>query len=764
MIKTIDELMFINDGHIPFSYLFVGKGGLGFEPTENNIKGSGFLSDVHHEILELENIPNKTKNQKKKLSELFRIKYGTMKRMKGGGLSVKDTLNYINGLREELKKKNLNKGFWCIVDEGLKPLKDKEGNIITHLSKISSDIIKGNEDKYIGKKFAFINFGFNNDLIRKKSLEEITNSYDKYSDDIVIKLVITIEVVTDDGSIGKRGWICILNITFDDLRNNKFNFNITDTIDNSNRNDTKFFMKNTADKLVLSNNMVGIPYKGYMIALEKELKKTKTPDNRTENLSIKDTINYVNDLQEDLKKKNLFKGFWCVVDEGLKPLKDKEGNIIKSIDKIRSDILKDNEDKYIGKKIAFINFGFDMDFLKLPIKEIEKNPNHLVCSLTISVEVITDDGSIGKRGWICIINFTFDDFKNNKLKYSDAEYFMKNTADKLVLSNNMVGIPYKGYMIALEKELKKTKTPDNRTEKPDKKISKIENGYVLVNKNKIILYDTSNKIDGLKKQIKEKITPPKKNIKVFIVSITKSETSNNPLSIKCYRSTITPDLKLILGDDDELYTQTITWNKKEFEEYGLKKTDIYKIINAIKKNLISLEKDYVSISEVLKNQNKSNEKNNLKKDEYTEDMMSKKTYKNKKEIEKDIGTIMKGKSDLVKKNNKYSVDTELDIKEGLQPKIKRALKKSVVKELDTKIKGRSINLDYDSSSSSESDDEPKGKIDTSELKNYAKMLSHLLEHIEDPKEPMDKKDYTDAKRIIGDMEKVKRGRGRPKKC
>ena len=145
-------------------------------------------------------------------------------------------------------------------------------------------------------------------------------------------------------------------------------------------------------------------------------------------------------------------------------------------------------------------------------------------------------------------------------------------------------------------------------------------------------------------------------------------------------------------------------------------------------------------------------------------MMSKKTYKNKKEIEKDIGTIMKGKSDLVKKNNKYSVDTELDIKEGLQPKIKRALKKSVVKELDTKIKGRSINLDYDSSSSSESDDEPKGKIDTSELKNYAKMLSHLLEHIEDPKEPMDKKDYTDAKRIIGDMEKVKRGRGRPKKC
>lgn len=136
-----------------------------------------------------------------------------------------------------------------------------------------------------------------------------------------------------------------------------------------------------------------------------------------------------------------------------------------------------------------------------------------------------------------------------------------------------------------------------------KSLKDIKNGYGLVNKNKIILFNSSNKIDELKKLINKNIIAPKKNIKVYIIGITKSETSKNILNIKCYRSTITPNLKLILGDGDELYFQTITWTKKEFEEYGLKKTDVLKIIDAIKKSLISFEKDSVSITEVLKQYN-----------------------------------------------------------------------------------------------------------------------------------------------------------------
>lgn len=54
------------------------------------------------------------------------------------------------------------------------------------------------------------------------------------------------------------------------------------------------------------------------------------------------------------------------------------------------------------------------------------------------------------------------------------------------------------------------------------------------------------------------------------------------------------------------------------------------------------------------------------------------------------GEIMSGKSELVKKGKKYSIDTELKVKKGLEPKVKRALKKSVVEELDKRIKGSGI--------------------------------------------------------------------------
>jgi hypothetical protein len=141
-----------------------------------------------------------------------------------------------------------------------------------------------------------------------------------------------------------------------------------------------------------------------------------------------------------------------------------------------------------------------------------------------------------------------------------------------------------------------------------------------------------------------------------------------------------------------------------------------------------------------------------------------KKRKNKPHKEYKEGNIMKGRSDLKKKGDKYEVETELNVKKGLEPKVKRALKKSVNEELERGFKGGSINLDYsDSSSSDEEEEKPKPKVDVKELKNYARMLSHLLEHIEDPKEKPDKKDYKDAKKLIDNMEVVKRKRGRPKK-
>lgn len=185
--------------------------------------------------------------------------------------------------------------------------------------------------------------------------------------------------------------------------------------------------------------------------------------------TIEETLSNIKSLQTKLKNKNRNKGFWVIATRSdFRPLKKvtivgskKQSETVVRIGDIREHLLEGKEKYFIGKKFAYINFGFDNDFLKLSSEEIKKNyskySNHLVCGLTITVEVVSDDGSIGKKGWTCIINFTLDDFVNYNLKYKDAEYFMRNTVDKLVLSNNMVGIPYKGYKIALDKKLKKTK-------------------------------------------------------------------------------------------------------------------------------------------------------------------------------------------------------------------------------------------------------------------------------------------------------------------
>jgi hypothetical protein len=55
---------------------------------------------------------------------------------------------------------------------------------------------------------------------------------------------------------------------------------------------------------------------------------------------------------------------------------------------------------------------------------------------------------------------------------------------------------------------------------------------------------------------------------------------------------------------------------------------------------------------------------------------------NKKSKSYAEGNIINGSSELKKKGDKYSVDTELNIKEDLDPKVKRALKKSIIEELN----------------------------------------------------------------------------------
>lgn len=146
----------------------------------------------------------------------------------------------------------------------------------------------------------------------------------------------------------------------------------------------------------------------------------------------------------------------------------------------------------------------------------------------------------------------------------------------------------------------------------------------------------------------------------------------------------------------------------------------------------------------------------------------KKTYKEEK--------IMKASSELKKKGNKYTVDTEMNVKDGLDGKTKRALKKSITEEMNKKIKNskkpvgfgvEKIVLDYSSSE----DEKPKkrgrpkkGKglesdssSDEEDIKTYGQMLKHLVSHIKDPKEPIDPKDYKHAVMLIKKIKSKKGG-------
>jgi hypothetical protein len=252
--------------------------------------------------------------------------------------------------------------------------------------------------------------------------------------------------------------------------------------------------------------------------------------------------------------------------------------------------------------------------------------------------------------------------------------------------------------------------------------------------------------------------------------------------------------------------------------------------------IMRLKQTYTTFKKIgLENKFLENIKNNNLFIEYKKyilpksDLLSPKSSKTYKE-----GNIMKGRSDLIKKGDKYEVETELKIKKGLEPKVKKALKKSVIEELDKRMeggrfankaaqdafkgdmKGVGINIVLDSDSDSDYEGcglgQSKKKVipvvyDVNEnieilskvprnirklnptnkskeakrlfknvkerdtyldlfgkgIKTYGDILNHLTEHITDESEPIDKRDYEQAKEIIDSIMAEKRKRGRPRK-
>ncbi len=195
----------------------------------------------------------------------------------------------------------------------------------------------------------------------------------------------------------------------------------------------------------------------------------------TENYTVEEIRDNLERLQNRLEEKGRDQGFWVVATRNdFKPIKietkSKSGKTTREIltksSDIKKYILEDNEQYYINKKFAGIQFWFNPHFFTNTKKYSDENYNKIkdetICGIIISISKVDSDGNFANDSasyntWICRINFTVEDMKEHKLKISDAEPLMRYTAEKLVISSNMLGINYTEYKKLLIKALKKIK-------------------------------------------------------------------------------------------------------------------------------------------------------------------------------------------------------------------------------------------------------------------------------------------------------------------
>lgn len=115
--------------------------------------------------------------------------------------------------------------------------------------------------------------------------------------------------------------------------------------------------------------------------------------------------------------------------------------------------------------------------------------------------------------------------------------------------------------------------------------------------------------------------------------------------------------------------------------------DKYKSLNEENINLSKYNKIYEDIKKNTKKDEYIKQQNKDIEDEY-KSLKKENIYLNRKSK---IGNIMNARSDLkLNKNNKFTVDTMINIRNGLDKKTKTALKQSIISELEKKISGSGI--------------------------------------------------------------------------
>lgn len=133
-----------------------------------------------------------------------------------------------------------------------------------------------------------------------------------------------------------------------------------------------------------------------------------------------------------------------------------------------------------------------------------------------------------------------------------------------------------------------------------KKIDSIldTNYYHIFYKNKELKPLAQKTIPNVKKAIKENVNPPKTNKKVYMVSLVyKPDSDKRKLIVHCSQNTITPKLVLATDRYDDAFS--IVYSTEEYKKYKFSLDHIKKIISKIKKDELDVDKQFISISEIL---------------------------------------------------------------------------------------------------------------------------------------------------------------------
>lgn len=182
MIRNLDDMMYISDGHNPFRYGLYGRGGLGYTPTMYNMIGGTLTKDLN--IVGLD----KTKLEKmsdEELQELLSENYVLLKEGENKNLSDESKYDYDQLLKE-------TENITDIIDE-----KKEKNEYMNELNNLRDEYKK----KFELEGIPFYNKWTNTKNTSDKLIDEISNIYDIEMDkknDFIHKIV---DISGDDDQI-----------------------------------------------------------------------------------------------------------------------------------------------------------------------------------------------------------------------------------------------------------------------------------------------------------------------------------------------------------------------------------------------------------------------------------------------------------------------------------------------------------------------------------------------------------------------------------